>query len=72
MSIAIARQAARQVFKEAQLSLPVDLEELAQWRGLVIEPAANSRMVRVDQDSTLTCEESGAQGVPPAGRRFDD
>lgn len=43
MSIAIAREAARLVFKEAQLSLPVDLEELAQWRGLVIEPAAGWR-----------------------------
>ena len=34
MSTAIARQAARKLFKDAALCLPVDLEELLEWRGI--------------------------------------
>lgn len=41
MTIAIARQAARGLFKEAAPSLPVDLDELLKWRGLSLIRASD-------------------------------
>ncbi len=41
MSIATARELARRWFQQAELSLPVDLDELLSWRGLALSTATD-------------------------------